>query len=476
MKHIKEILLSLIIALPGLCFSQQQWGIEKLSFNKNNFDDFSPAFFQDGLLFCSNRKSDIIISYTDTSGLMNRLIDIYYVALKKNNRWADPARFSSQLNTLFNDGPLCFYNHGRMLVFTRNLVTKKSFGNYTKDGNTCGLFFAEFNKNKLSRISKFPYNSEQYNVLHPAITEDGQTLFFSSNMPGGQGGYDIWVSYYKQGNWTQPVNLGSTVNTDKNEAFPFIHTNGKLFFSSKGWDSRGGYDIFFTQQVDGKWLDAQNMKDPFNTKFDDFGFIADSSMASGYLTSNRFKSDDIFKFASFAGGFNDCKPQRDNNFCYTFFEEGTSGSDMQAGMKYEWDLGDGTKIRDIEAKHCFAKPGEYLVKLNVIDSLTGEVYFSQADFKQTVALIEQPVITAPDKVKPGEEIQFNSDNSNLPYKINNFYWDFGDGFRSVGAETVHTFYDEGTYEIKLSVEGNLKKEGNRKACVTKNIVVVKQRK
>ncbi len=476
MKLLKYILVVFLVLTNINLFSQAQYGIEKLSFNKNYTDDFSPSFYNDDLVFCSNRKNAIFITYTDTSDNLNRLIDIYTASPKKNNRWTDASSFSESFNSLFNEGPLCFFNQFKSVAFTRNLVTHKKFGNYLKEGNACGIFIGEVNNNKFNKINKFPYNSDQYNVMHPALTDDGQTMYFSSDMPGGIGGYDIYVSYFKQGNWTAPQNLGANINTDKNEAFPFIHPNGKLFFASKGWDSKGGYDIFFSQFVDNAWLVPQSMKEPFNTKNDDFSFIADSSMAMGYFTSNRQKSDDIFKFASFAGGFDNCQPQKDNNWCYTFFEDGSSEGDIQVGMKYEWDMGDGTKIRSIEAKHCFLKEGEYNIKLNVIDSLTGEVYFSQAEYKFKVGLIEQPFISFSEKTKPGEEITFDSEQTNLPFKVNNFFWDFGDGFRAVGATVSHTYLDEGTFEVKLSVEGSAKKDGVQKACVSKNIVVSKKRK
>lgn len=457
-------------------YSQPKYGIEKLSFNSSNTDEFSPAFYPDGLAFCSNRKNSFLISYTDTSGKLGQLIDIFYVLQKKNARWENVNAYPEQVNSLFNEGPFCYYNNFNSIVLTRNLVNKKKFGNYLKDGNTCGIFFAEIKKNKLSRVTKFPYNSESNNVMHPAISNDGKTLVFVSDKEGGMGGTDLYISYLVQDNWTAPENLGNKINTERNEAFPFLHPSGRLFFASKGWNSKGGYDIYYTQKIENSWLEAQSMGDPFNTKYDDFGFIADSAMVNGYFTSNRLRSDDIFKFASFTGDFTECVPQRENNFCYTFFEDGTSEGDVPVGMKYEWDLGDGSKIRALEAKHCFLKPGEYLIKLNVIDSLTGEVLMSQAEYPFEVKEIEQPYISHSEKTKPGQEIQFDADKTNLPFKIVNYYWDFGNGFYAIGANASHIFYEEGTYPIRLSVEGGPSRNQVSKACVVYQLNISKQRK
>ena len=101
------------------------------------------------------------------------------------------------------------------------------------------------------------------------------------------------------------------------------------------------------------------MKEPFSSTADDFGVILDPYLQTGYFASSRNKNDDIFRVQSAISEFENCTQQKKNNFCFVFFENGTSEDDVKGTMKYEWDLGDGTKIRGLEAEHCFAKPGKY---------------------------------------------------------------------------------------------------------------------
>jgi hypothetical protein len=474
-KHLRNIIFGFITSCSLNIAAQPQYTIERASFNTNQYDEYSPAFYKKGIVFCSNRKNDIVVSYTDTSDVPKSLSDYYYTDQKENKKWHVPGVFDKELNTHFQEGPLCFYNDSNSMVFTRNLYVDKEFGNYLKSGNNVGLFFATYSNGKWTNITPFKYNNSEYNIMHPAITNDGKTLYFVSDKPEGIGGFDIYVSYFKAGDWTAPKNLGDQVNSTKNEAFPFVHNSGRLYFASQGWNSKGGYDIFFTQDFDGKWIRPQNMKEPFNSTADDFGFIADTYLQKGFFTSNRSKTDDIYIFNSIITDFENCKQIQKNNFCYVFFENGTSEGDVTGSMKYEWDLGDGTKIRAIEAEHCFAKTGEYLIKLNVIDSITGDVYFSQAEYKLLVEEVEQPIITAPDNIVEGQPVEFDAKKTNLKnFKVAKYYWDFGDGLKSIGENVTHVFYQEGVYDVKLNVESIPGRAGVRRVCVYKPIIVKKQ--
>ena len=262
------------------------------------------------------------------------------------------------------------------------------------------------------------------------------------------------------------------INTAKNEAFPFIHNSGRLYFSSKAWNSRGGFDILFSQKIGENWIQAQNLKEPFNSTADDFGFIIDEYLQEGYFSSSRNKNDDIFYFKSAISEFENCVPQKKNNFCYIFYEAGTSANDISGSMKYEWDMGDGAKIRALEAEHCYEKVGKYSVQLNVVDSITGELMLNQAQYDFEVAEIEQPFITAPEIVTVGEKIQLNALKSNLKnFKISKFYWDFGDGAKGIGEKYNHVFYETGVYDVKLQLESTQSRTGIKKTCVYKSIEV-----
>ncbi len=464
-----------IIVLSKLHLSaQQQFSIEKLPFCKTAYDEFSPAYFKDGIVFCSNRKSSFWLAFTDTSEEGMELFDLFYIKSSRDGKkWQTPTPLEP-LNTIFQEGPACFFNESKKIVFTRNIFSNKTFGNYLKSGNKLGIYFAELINKEWSNIEPFPYNSAEFNIMHPTITEDGNTLYFASDMPGGIGGFDIYVSKRIHDQWSKPVNLGKNVNTPKDEAFPFIHPSGRLFFASKGWNSRGGFDIFFTQPFKDDWIVPQNMKEPFSSTADDFGLIADKYLQSGYFSSSRNKNDDIFMFKSTITDFENCTQQKENKYCFVFFENGTSEGDVTGTMKYEWDLGDGTKIRGVEVEHCFAKTGIYKIQLNVIDTLTNEILLNQASYDLEVTDYEQPYITAPDAAIVGSTITFDAKKTNLKnVRIARYYWDFGDGTKALGESTNHVFYEEGVYDVKLLVESIPGRSGVQKFCVYKSILIEK---
>ncbi len=475
MKFAKNIFIHLLLYSNfQILLSQKQssYIVEKLPFCSFEYDEFSPAFYNEGIIFCANYKKSFWYAFTDTSEYPQLLYDLYYSKSNKNGKkWNSPVPIED-LNTNFQEGPVCLYDNDSKIAFTRNLKTRKGMGNYLKTGNRLGIFFAELSGKKWVNVVPFDFNSEDYDIMHPSISIDGTSLYFTSNKPGGYGGYDIYVSKKVNGRWTEPVNLGPKINTKKDEAFPFIHTSGRLYFASKGWNTRGGFDIYYTQNFKGEWLTPQNMREPINSTADDFGLIIDEYLQSGFFSSSRNKNDDIFTLKNIITGFDNCTKQKENTYCYIFYEYGTSEDDIQGTMKYEWDFGDGTKVRAIQAEHCYARRGKYIVRLNVIDTLTNEVMLNQAEYELDVTDYEQPYISAPDQVLIGETISIDAKKTNLKnLKIANYYWDFDDGTKALGISTNHVFYEEGIYDIKLMIESQPTRTGIKKICVYKTIIV-----
>jgi outer membrane protein OmpA-like peptidoglycan-associated protein/tetratricopeptide (TPR) repeat protein len=149
-------------------------------------------------------------------------------------------------------------------------------------------------------FTRFPYdNVAAYSIGHAALSKNGSILYFTSDMPGGQGGTDIWYSKKKaDGKWDKPVNCGKTINTAAEEAFPSIGGDGKLYFSSRGLPGMGGYDIFSSTGAEANWTQPVNLKSPINSTNDDFCFITNDGL-NGYLSSDRQGgqgSDDIYSF------------------------------------------------------------------------------------------------------------------------------------------------------------------------------------
>ncbi len=150
----------------------------------------------------------------------------------------------------------------------------------------------------------FAYNNvKEYSVGHASLSANGNTLYFASNMPGGQGGTDIWYSEKQgDGSWGTPKNAGATINTAQDELFPSIAPNGTLYYSSNGLAGMGGLDVFSSEGARSQWNKAKNLQYPLNSAGDDFAFIstgATEQSMSGYLSSNRKNgkgNDDIYSF------------------------------------------------------------------------------------------------------------------------------------------------------------------------------------
>lgn len=144
------------------------------------------------------------------------------------------------------------------------------------------------------------FNNKEFSACHPSLNKSGDTLYFTSDMPGGYGRSDIYVSSrVDSGSWSAPINLGAGVNSSSDDMFPFIANDGTLYFASNGHSGLGGLDVYSTKKNAGKWSAAKNMGTPINTNADDFGFVVKENNESGYFSSNRIGgagNDDIYSF------------------------------------------------------------------------------------------------------------------------------------------------------------------------------------
>jgi hypothetical protein len=458
-------------------FAQRYYAIQRLSINNVRSDEYAPVFYGNDLVFISNRKNDVLITNTNVGNDLP-LSNIYIAKQRRAGKFGTVQLFSKDISTRFNEGPVSFNKDGTVIYFTRNVDVSKSFGNSLRGDTVLGLFTAELvngNWVNINEIARF--NRLTYDVGYPFITEDGQRLFFCSKDPRGMGGYDIYVSNWENGRWGPQTNLGDRINTSENEVFPFYHPSGRLYFSSRGHDERTDMDIFYSDFVDNEWQEPVKLPAPFNSNSDDFSFIINNTMDTGFFASNRSGSKDIFIFNSTLPTFTNCPGQQENDYCYIFYEQGSIDLDTTS-FQYEWDLGDGTLVRGLEANHCYEEPGTYLVKLNVIDTLTGEIYFSQAIYEHAVEQIEQAYIDMPDTGYVDENIAFDGQQTYLKnFEIDDYYWDFGDGMRATGVSTEHVFTRPGTFKIQLGVTSRVEQENQfaELRCVTRPILILRRR-
>ena len=210
--------------------------------------------------------------------------------------------FSSSVNTQFNESTPVFTKDGNTMYFTRNNYVNRKLG--TDIENTILLKILRATKDKNGNwgdIVEVPFNSDQYNVAHPALSPDEKYLYFASDMPGTFGSSDIFrVEILGDNQYGTPENLGNIINTAGRESFPYISKENVLYYSSDGIPGLGGLDIFAAKfNADGSTSKPVNIGMPGNSADDDFCFVFNSDSKIGFLTSNRpggKGKDDIYSF------------------------------------------------------------------------------------------------------------------------------------------------------------------------------------
>ena len=205
----------------------------------------------------------------------------FYVSSRLQDSWIDARPLPGSINTNNNEGYTSVSADGRYIFFS--VCNQDGFG-------SCDIFYSFLKGNAWSRRMNLGdrINSASWDA-QPAISADGKTLIFSSARPGGQGGKDLWISYWKNGNWTLPENMGKTINTPDDEEAPYLHYDGKtLYFSSSGHTGYGQHDIFRSQMLGGgNWTNPENMGRGINTDADEAGFYVDFKGERAYIASSR---------------------------------------------------------------------------------------------------------------------------------------------------------------------------------------------
>jgi peptidoglycan-associated lipoprotein len=246
--------------------------------------NFSPQYYKDGVVFVSDRASGSGVKTYHWTG--QPFLDLYFAKMDKDKNLSTPEPIKGEVNGLYHDGP-CAFIGDTVMYLTRNNYIRKKLKKGEADFVNLKLYKSVFKDSTWGKLEEFPYNSNDYSIGHPAITKDGKTMYFVSDMPGGSGGTDLYVTKFDNGSWSQPVNLGTAINTPSNEMFPTIYHDTILYFSSEGHTNMGGLDIFYSINHNGLWTDAKNMKYPINSSNDDFGVILNDSATEGYFSSNR---------------------------------------------------------------------------------------------------------------------------------------------------------------------------------------------
>lgn len=277
--------------LNSLNTAKALFKVENTSFAVEKSNDFGPFLTNDNdLYFVSTRKASKTDKWSNQPYL-----DIFKSTRNENGTFSEVVEVK-ELNTPFHDGPVAISKDGNTMFFARDGHSSKLYEkdkkNKVKIGQL-GIYKAVKSNGKWTVREALPINSTSYSVSHPTLSDDGKTLYFSSNMPGGLGETDIWKIAITENGYGKPENLGANINTAGREAFPFVTTDGILYFASSGRQGFGGLDIFKFDLVNGG--NVINLGKPVNTEKDDFSLSLNSKMNVGYFASNRTGTDLIYQ-------------------------------------------------------------------------------------------------------------------------------------------------------------------------------------
>ncbi len=283
--------------IPRLREQEELFTFEESGINDRQGNDFG-AFLTAGdtLYFASTRKGN---NDKKKYGWDNQgYLDIYQAKYKNADDPLYDVEPVSELNTKYHDGPATVTGDGNTMYFATESFRQGKFvknkAKLIKLGKV-SVYRATKKKGKWTDFEPVPFNGSDYSVSNPSVSKDGRTLYFSSDMPGTMGSTDIWkVDIDENGNYGTPVNMGSQVNTEGRESFPFISDDGKLYFASDSRKGFGGLDIYVVDLAIPE-ADPKNLGSPINTAKDDFAFSFYADKNIGFFSTNRIGRDDIYK-------------------------------------------------------------------------------------------------------------------------------------------------------------------------------------
>ncbi|WP_299533684.1 OmpA family protein [Ulvibacterium sp.] len=287
------------MVLDKILGAEEKVDIHNLSIN-SKYSEFSPMFMDSNqVVFASSMDSSF---FTTRRYKWNNqpYLDLYVAKMNEESQdLRNAVKYSKKINTKYHEASVTFSPDNSTMYFTRNNYGKKL--KRDKNGvNHLKIYMSKKVNGDWTEAVEVPFNSDNYSTGHPALSPDGKQLYFVSDMPGSIGQTDIFVvDVLGDGDFSEPRNLGPTINTERKEMFPFISAE-KLYFSSDGHVGLGGLDIYeAAYEPEEGFGEVVNLGKPINSNKDDFSYIVNEGTLEGFFASNRpggKGDDDIYSF------------------------------------------------------------------------------------------------------------------------------------------------------------------------------------
>ncbi len=255
--------------------------VRSLAMNTKHHE-MQPSYYKGGIAYVSDKKDRKHFARKNRSKYYNFFYSPIHDVFK--NELQNPIDIPNpKYREYHHYGAVRLENSDRMIV---EMYEDTKAGD---DIATHKLYWAHgYAESVIDSLKPLPFNNSDYSVAQPTITESGTTFIFASDMEGGLGGTDLYVSYNIDGNWTYPKNLGAPINTPGDEMFPYFHVDSTFYFASDGHPGAGGLDIFeVIFNENGNVKEIANLGMPINSPGDDFSIIMDDYKRKGFFTSNR---------------------------------------------------------------------------------------------------------------------------------------------------------------------------------------------
>ena len=406
--------------LQDLMNREEKFTVQPMNALNTGLSDFGAYKKGEKLYFVSSRNE----SRRDYGWNDQPTLDVY-VASPKGGSFENPKLLKGDVNSKYHEGTVSITEDGKTMYFTRNDYVDGDYSEDSKGINRLKIFKAKLINGSWEDVQPLPFNNSDYSIGHTALSNDDKTLYFSSDMPGGEGQSDLYMVKIKgNGEYSKPQNLGSSINTEGRESFPSIDNEGTLYFSSDGHMGLGGLDVFYAKKEGNSFGEVSNFAQPINSRGDDFSFTLDPEAGEGYVASNRggasedqekLSNDDIYKIVQI-------KPLKELNVETKVVNQET-GDEVKGAQVLIYDENENQVaegVADGSGKTVFElKPEmEYTIQVNADNFKSNSMAIAEdesGDVSKTIELTPEEKIIQDDEIVLNP-IMFDFDKANIRKK------------------------------------------------------------